>query len=792
MSVIQIPGYKIVRTLGVGGQATVYLAVQEGFDRQVALKVMSPALAADPSFGERFIREAKIVANLSHNNIVTVYDVGQSGNYYYLAMQYLPGADLKTRIMEGMKTKECLSIISTMARALNFAHRKGYIHRDVKSENILFDEEGKPLLTDFGIAKASNSSTQMTQTGKLIGTPEYMSPEQCRGKKIDGRSDLYSLGIILYEMLVRQVPFSGEDSVAVCIKHVTKPLPSLPARLNHMQWLIDGLLAKDADKRFQTGEELASAINEYSSGSLNTEEMHSRFEPSVTQEMQAFDDDEESVSGLSDFGDNTRPQISEIHPKSKLPIILVGLLLIAGIAGYFTHEKWYPQAYQWVQSKTGQQEKVTVAGAEKTTAEKSQANETQNNQPQQPPNVEKLLQQTDVLIQFTPRKVADYKQALKLIATAATLQPDNKNIALVQQNVLNTSLSEAVSLAQQNNFQQANEWIALVEYEQPEHQLLRVTKQNIENLQADYLSLQQQKTLEQGNIKEMLTKGNSALEQGRLSSPKEDNAIYYFEQVMMLEPENQQAQQGLLNVAERYAAMIETAIAENSYSKAKAYLEKYKKLSNDESNSLRLSQLISKQEIQYNQKLQERRRIAAEENQKKQQQQARLDKLNDPLVQLQLKGNLDTAKALEEQQMLVEPEENNALQKYRSALQIDELNPDAKAGVARIESTIINAIKSAIETNNKDEALKWLRKLQKFDEQHPQLEIYLQQVDQLSAQTEQQPDEEVTEEQLSEEQLLEEQLPEEQLPEEQSSEEQSSEEESPQQQPPQQEPVEEN
>ncbi|MDQ7050530.1 MAG: serine/threonine-protein kinase [Enterobacterales bacterium] len=194
---LEIPGYKILKTLGIGGQATVYLAIQKGFDREVALKVMSPALAADPSFGERFIREAKIVAQLSHDRIVTVYDVGKSDNFYYLAMEYMRGEELKSKISQGLKAKDALQIIAKLAKALHFAHQKGYIHRDVKSENILFNDDDQPVLTDFGIAKASNSSTQMTQTGKLIGTPEYMSPEQCRGKDLDGRSDLYSLGIIL-------------------------------------------------------------------------------------------------------------------------------------------------------------------------------------------------------------------------------------------------------------------------------------------------------------------------------------------------------------------------------------------------------------------------------------------------------------------------------------------------------------------------------------------------------------------------------------------------------------------
>ncbi|MEE4243764.1 MAG: serine/threonine-protein kinase, partial [Kangiellaceae bacterium] len=329
MASIEIPGYKIVKTLGVGGQATVYLAIQQGFDREVALKVMSPALAADPTFGERFIREAKIVAKLQHPNIVTVYDVGEHDGFYYLAMEYLPGTELRKKISQGIKSKDAVKIVSQVAKALHYAHDKGYIHRDVKSENILFRNDNQIVLTDFGIAKASNSSTQMTQQGKLVGTPQYMSPEQCRGRTLDGRSDLYSLGIIFYEMLTGNVPYDGEDSVAVCLMHVTKPIPKLPIRHKHYQWLVDRLLAKKSSDRFNNGEELAEQIASFLQGETVSETSITASRDDKLEFMQHGDSEQYSNT------DDTNP-----GSKSSKWLWLLVILLGASTAGFFTQEQW--------------------------------------------------------------------------------------------------------------------------------------------------------------------------------------------------------------------------------------------------------------------------------------------------------------------------------------------------------------------------------------------------------------------------------------------------------------------
>ena len=258
-----IPGYRILRKIRQGGMSTVYLAIQQSVDREVAIKVMSPSLNSDPSFGSRFYREAKIVGQLSHPNIVSIYDVGSHRQYNYIAMDYLPGAPLQNRLKEGISQADAITIVREMAAALDYAHQRGYIHRDIKPDNILFREDGAAVLCDFGIAKALKGQAQMTNVGSVLGTPHYMSPEQAQGKEIDGRADLYSLGVVLYQMLCGQVPYDGDDAVAIAVQHMTAPLPTLPNDLRALQPLIDKMMSKKAAERFQTGREIIAALDAF-------------------------------------------------------------------------------------------------------------------------------------------------------------------------------------------------------------------------------------------------------------------------------------------------------------------------------------------------------------------------------------------------------------------------------------------------------------------------------------------------------------------------------------------------
>ena len=257
-----IPGYRILKTLGDGGMATVYLALQESLDREVALKVMSPVLAANPNFCEQFIKEGRITAKLTHPHLVTVHDIGSHQNTFYLASEYVPAGTLRERMTAGLHPSEALDIAREVAAGLAFAHEKGFVHRDVKPGNILFRANGSAVLADFGIAKAMTSISAATIAGHAIGTPDYMSPEQAQAGRVDGRSDLYGLGAVLYEMLTGSKPYRADDPYGVALKHVTEPVPRLPDQLAWLQPLIDGLMAKKPEARYATGDAFIAACDQ--------------------------------------------------------------------------------------------------------------------------------------------------------------------------------------------------------------------------------------------------------------------------------------------------------------------------------------------------------------------------------------------------------------------------------------------------------------------------------------------------------------------------------------------------
>lgn len=257
---VQIAGFQIEREIGHGGMASVYLATQQSCQRQVALKVISPMLAADPNLTRRFIKEGALAAKLVHPNIIKIFDSGSSDSHYYLAMEYFPHGMLHERIQAGLSLVDALRTIKCIAGALDYAHKQGVVHRDIKSQNILIYQDGMPVVADFGIAKALDESAVLTATGAVIGSPSYMSPEQIEGKPSDTRSDIYALGILFYETLVGHLPYAADNFMAMAYQHVNQPIPQLPSTLAAFQPLLEKTLAKQPEQRFQTAQEFVDAL----------------------------------------------------------------------------------------------------------------------------------------------------------------------------------------------------------------------------------------------------------------------------------------------------------------------------------------------------------------------------------------------------------------------------------------------------------------------------------------------------------------------------------------------------
>ncbi len=269
MAAQKIGRYEIIRELGRGGMATVYLASDPFFERQVALKVISPKLSEEAQYGQfraRFQREAKVIAALEHASIVPVYDYGEDDGQPYIVMRYMTGGTLADR-MHGkpMPLMVVVPIIVRIAEGLQAAHHKGIVHRDLKPGNVLFDAEGHPFISDFGIAKQLQNTTATTSTGTALGTFGYMSPEQAQGARtVDGRADVYALGVILYEMLTGRQPYTADTPVALALQHMTAPIPPLnAARLGlpaELDVIVLRALAKRPEDRYASAEDLAQAM----------------------------------------------------------------------------------------------------------------------------------------------------------------------------------------------------------------------------------------------------------------------------------------------------------------------------------------------------------------------------------------------------------------------------------------------------------------------------------------------------------------------------------------------------
>jgi len=297
--------YEIIKELGRGSMGIVYLGHDPQIDRLVAIKVLRQDRVTSEAFVTRFLKEARAIGRLSHPNIVAVYDVGEDQGTIYLTMEYIEGRSLAEIIKEKkVNVHELKEWAIQIADALNYAHNKGIVHRDIKPSNIIVQKDGYIKITDFGIAHIEDpNALQQTQAGEILGTPAYMSPEQVLGEKVDGRSDLFSLGIILYEALTQKKPFKG-DTLTAIFKEIIQTTPISPDKISkdvspELAQIIMKCLAKDPKERFQTGAELAEALKKLS-------------KPMLT--------------------DSIKPVAK---PKYKIFIGLFSILLILSIVGYF-------------------------------------------------------------------------------------------------------------------------------------------------------------------------------------------------------------------------------------------------------------------------------------------------------------------------------------------------------------------------------------------------------------------------------------------------------------------------
>ena len=269
----------MVRHIAEGGMASVYLAVQESLERHVVIKQLKKA--DDVYQSARFRHEGRIIASLNHRNIITIYDIGVIGDRYYISIEYLEGGDLEVRMLSNISVDAALDLVDEIGSCLDFLHKQDIVHRDIKPANILFHKDGTPILSDFGVAKQQEVDINLTRDGTALGSPYYISPEQAECKVLDGRADIYSLGIILYEMLTGAKPYEGDSYMETIIAHLSNPIPSLPPELACYQELIDRMIAKDRNDRFSTGGEIVDFIRALRSGNAE-KPVKKRTPPAIT------------------------------------------------------------------------------------------------------------------------------------------------------------------------------------------------------------------------------------------------------------------------------------------------------------------------------------------------------------------------------------------------------------------------------------------------------------------------------------------------------------------------------
>ncbi|MCP5424145.1 MAG: protein kinase [Gammaproteobacteria bacterium] len=621
---INIPGYRLEGELGRGGMATVYLATQESLHRQVAIKIIRPSLVKDEEFTKRFLREGRLIAHLSDPRIVTVFDIGSYEDLYYLSMEYLPGGNLSERVNEGLSLEETIKVIKTVAGALGSAHKQGIIHRDIKPQNIMFREDGSAVLTDFGIAKALGGSTIMTATGVSIGTPKYMSPEQIRGEQVDTRSDIYSVGVLFYELLVGRPPFAAEDTFALAFKHVTEPIPQLPDHLRAYQPIIDGLLAKKPEDRFSSAEEFLEALDnpafERLVASVRTKKPFSRWLTlgvSLAAVLAVVAVVYLALTLLGVPGDR-----GQAVPAQPTPVVSEEDRQRAAVDNYLAQAKLAQQTGDWNRSleQIGQGLRLAPDQPEllalKQEIEKQRiAAQLQQEQQQ----VNESLAQARKL-----RDAGDWNGSLEQVEQGLRQAPDQPELLALKQDI-QTRKAIAEYLAQARKLRDAGDWNGgLGQIEQglrlaPDQPELLALKQEIEKQQTvaqnkeaaaehlaqarqlhetgdwdgslreieqglallpeqtDLLALQaeirqQQRAAKAEQVAALLQECADHFKGSRLTTGRGGNAFDCYTQVLQQDPGNAEAQQGLKQIEERYAQWARDALSRDDTEKAEAML----------------------------------------------------------------------------------------------------------------------------------------------------------------------------------------------------------------------------
>lgn len=480
---LDIPGYKIEKLIAEGGMADVYLATQESLQRRVALKLLKKFDNSEQS--DRFINEGRIIASLYHSNIITIHDIGKFGEQHYISMEYLEGGDLERRIRHGMLPEEAVDIVAIIGSCLELVHSKGIVHRDIKPANILFRKDQTAVLTDFGIAKQLDQDTNLTMDGTAMGSPDYLSPEQAACKKLDGRADIYSLGIVFYEMLMGQKPFKGDSYIETVMKHISAPIPTLPKELECYQTLLERMIAKDASERFASVNEMLIYIDDYVRPAEGR---------GLWAKLLAFIRRRRNRKTEDLAVDNNEIDKTVAFSSEAIESATENMLEVA--AGQQGHSSWLYRGFKWL----------------------------------------------SVVAVFSIGTLwvveQNYDDTLPV--------PANQSAVVVAEK----SVTEPVVTASNRQ--------VIKDVPAEDDRLFLLSTDDEDDAESE--------------VDVYLGKANSALKAYKLTLPKNDNAYAYYSKVLSLQPNNRQARQGMVEIANRYALLAEREIDRYDYKKAEHYI----------------------------------------------------------------------------------------------------------------------------------------------------------------------------------------------------------------------------
>lgn len=530
---MEIKGYKIEGQIGQGGMAIVYRAIQKSLDRPVALKVMNPLFSDNPHFTTRFLEEGRLLASLRHNNIMTIYDIGVCDNLHYISMEYVDGGDLRERIRNGISPLTALDYTITIASCLQVAHASRIIHRDVKPVNILFRNDDTLLLTDFGIAKQLVGRKNITVTGSLVGSPYYLSPEQALGGDVDGRADIYSLGIVLFEMLMGKRPFDGDSQIDVALKHIEGHLPQLPPMLSHFQPLLNKMTSKQTHDRFRDAASLLQAAQHL----RDSHQWDSNsYVPSTAPPMRAgFDDTTVYYLGDSqaDLHANafSTDNVTTSNNQSKAPESLPADIQNTSNSNAVKTEKESKRPAKttaWGLGKMGGVAAGLCALA---------------------------LFATLLTIGLPGMSTKTPRLDINAEKTPAAKTQNDKDMAVVEPNKIKPHTLIEYSPSE------------FIEYSPSE--FIQQTPQSKPLKLVHDAEPQQPVNLEEKD--RLLNAAQAALSDYRLTTPAGNNAYEYYQEVLGIEPSNHQAKDGLAQIADRYLYLAKMALSKGQKERAGHY-----------------------------------------------------------------------------------------------------------------------------------------------------------------------------------------------------------------------------